>query len=291
MVNTPQPTRALLAQRRRPRGRRRHGDARGRAGRRVLDGDRARHARRGVASALLARLLTWAWEHGASHAYLQVDAQNHRRAGGVSQVRIRHRVHVSLLRAGREISAMSARMAASTRSRACSGDALLQEACDVRDRRVVHGRTGRRRDHRHRRQLGVVRARLRHLYERGEAGAARRARGDAARARRGVRSDGARDGGGCARAQPRAISRSRSRASRDRAAARPEKPVGMVCFAWAGTGLPTTAITRHFPGDRADVRRAAVVAALEGLIVCAEAISPPGPRRSGGLASNDRSMP
>jgi GNAT superfamily N-acetyltransferase len=32
---------------------------------------------RGAASALLARLLGWAWEHGASHAYLQVDAQNH----------------------------------------------------------------------------------------------------------------------------------------------------------------------------------------------------------------------
>jgi nicotinamide-nucleotide amidase len=53
-----------------------------------------------------------------------------------------------------------------------------------------------------------------------------------------------------------------------------EKPVGTVCFAWAGKGLPTTAITRHFPGGRADVRRAAVVAALEGLIVCAEAIGP-----------------
>ena len=54
----------------------------------------------------------------------------------------------------------------------------------------------------------------------------------------------------------------------------PEKPVGMVCFAWAGKGLPTTAITRYFPGGRSDVRRAAVVAALEGLIVCAQAIGP-----------------
>ncbi len=51
-----------------------------------------------------------------------------------------------------------------------------------------------------------------------------------------------------------------------------EKPVGTVCFAWAGRGLPTTAITRRFPGGRAEVRRAAVVAALEGLLVCAEAI-------------------
>jgi nicotinamide-nucleotide amidase len=53
-----------------------------------------------------------------------------------------------------------------------------------------------------------------------------------------------------------------------------DKPVGTVCFAWAGKGLPTTAITRHLPGGRAEVRRAAVVAALEGLIVCGEAIGP-----------------
>ncbi|MFO1324975.1 MAG: GNAT family N-acetyltransferase [Burkholderiales bacterium] len=33
--------------------------------------------RRGIASALVARLLTWAWEHGAAHAYLQVQADNH----------------------------------------------------------------------------------------------------------------------------------------------------------------------------------------------------------------------
>jgi len=32
--------------------------------------------RRGVASALVARLLAWAWERGARVAYLQVDAQN-----------------------------------------------------------------------------------------------------------------------------------------------------------------------------------------------------------------------
>jgi len=56
--------------------------------------------------------------------------------------------------------------------------------------------------------------------------------------------------------------------------ATPGKPVGMVCFAWAGKGLPTTAITRNFAGGRAEVRRAAVLAALEGLIVCADAIAP-----------------
>ena len=52
------------------------------------------------------------------------------------------------------------------------------------------------------------------------------------------------------------------------------KPVGTVCFAWAGRGLPTTALTRHFPGGRPDVRRAAVVAALEGLVVCAQSMAP-----------------
>ena len=49
-----------------------------------------------------------------------------------------------------------------------------------------------------------------------------------------------------------------------------EKPVGTVCFAWTGFGVPTVAITRHFPGDRAAVRRVSVVAALEGLLVWLE---------------------
>ena len=44
-----------------------------------------------------------------------------------------------------------------------------------------------------------------------------------------------------------------------------EKPVGMVCFAWADT-TGTRVATHHFPGDRAAVRRASVIAALEGLI-------------------------
>jgi N-acetylglutamate synthase len=33
---------------------------------------------RGIASGILATTLAWAWEHGATHAYLQVDADNHR---------------------------------------------------------------------------------------------------------------------------------------------------------------------------------------------------------------------
>ena len=33
---------------------------------------------RGIATGILATLLGWAWEHGATHAYLQVSADNHR---------------------------------------------------------------------------------------------------------------------------------------------------------------------------------------------------------------------
>lgn len=51
----------------------------------------------------------------------------------------------------------------------------------------------------------------------------------------------------------------------------PGKPVGMVCLAWAATGQPTVSVTRHFPGDRAQVREASVVAALEGLLAGLEA--------------------
>ena len=44
------------------------------------------------------------------------------------------------------------------------------------------------------------------------------------------------------------------------------KPVGMVCLAFARRGRPTEAVTCHFPGDRAAVREATVIAALEGVL-------------------------
>jgi len=47
--------------------------------------------------------------------------------------------------------------------------------------------------------------------------------------------------------------------------ATPGKPVGMVCLAWSKKGASTTVVTRHFAGDRTQVREASVVAALEGL--------------------------
>jgi nicotinamide-nucleotide amidase len=46
----------------------------------------------------------------------------------------------------------------------------------------------------------------------------------------------------------------------------PEKPVGMVCFAWAKSGATTAVATHHFPGDRQAVREASVAVALEGLL-------------------------
>ena len=48
-----------------------------------------------------------------------------------------------------------------------------------------------------------------------------------------------------------------------------QKPVGMVCLAWAESGEATRSATRQFAGDRAAVRLASTVAALEGLIEAA----------------------
>ncbi len=45
-----------------------------------------------------------------------------------------------------------------------------------------------------------------------------------------------------------------------------EKPVGTVCFAWAGENQETKTEKRHFEGDRQEVRRQAVEAALSGLL-------------------------
>ncbi len=46
----------------------------------------------------------------------------------------------------------------------------------------------------------------------------------------------------------------------------PDKPVGMVCFAWAGENLPCQSATQYFPGDRTAVRLQAVQYALQQLI-------------------------
>jgi nicotinamide-nucleotide amidase len=46
----------------------------------------------------------------------------------------------------------------------------------------------------------------------------------------------------------------------------PEKPLGMVCFAWAVTDGKINVQTRHFKGDRESVRRQSVIAALQGAV-------------------------
>jgi nicotinamide-nucleotide amidase len=44
-----------------------------------------------------------------------------------------------------------------------------------------------------------------------------------------------------------------------------QKPVGTVCFAWAG-GAEVASETRRFSGDRESVRRQSVIRALEGVL-------------------------
>lgn len=46
----------------------------------------------------------------------------------------------------------------------------------------------------------------------------------------------------------------------------PDKPLGMVCFAWAAQDAVLNAETRHFKGDRESVRRQSVIAALQGIL-------------------------
>jgi nicotinamide-nucleotide amidase len=49
----------------------------------------------------------------------------------------------------------------------------------------------------------------------------------------------------------------------------PDKPVGLVCFAWATRRSAATSVTHRFAGDRAAVRQASVIVALEGLLASA----------------------
>jgi nicotinamide-nucleotide amidase len=45
-----------------------------------------------------------------------------------------------------------------------------------------------------------------------------------------------------------------------------EKPVGTVCFAWAGKHFPVTSCTHHFHGDRNAIRQQAAIFMMAGLI-------------------------
>lgn len=46
----------------------------------------------------------------------------------------------------------------------------------------------------------------------------------------------------------------------------PDKPVGMVCFAWAAADQPVRCATSHFSGDRESIRKQAVETVLHGLL-------------------------
>lgn len=46
----------------------------------------------------------------------------------------------------------------------------------------------------------------------------------------------------------------------------PEKPVGTVCFAWAGENLPASACTHWFDGNRENVRQQAAIFMMASLI-------------------------
>jgi nicotinamide-nucleotide amidase len=45
-----------------------------------------------------------------------------------------------------------------------------------------------------------------------------------------------------------------------------EKPVGTVCMAWAIKDQPPLTVTLHFQGNREEIRRKAVEAALQGVL-------------------------
>ncbi|HEX8873836.1 MAG TPA: CinA family protein [Nitrosospira sp.] len=53
-----------------------------------------------------------------------------------------------------------------------------------------------------------------------------------------------------------------------------KKPVGMVCFAWMMKDGLARAETRHFSGNREEIRRQAVGGALEGVIDLLNSIPP-----------------
>jgi len=49
-----------------------------------------------------------------------------------------------------------------------------------------------------------------------------------------------------------------------------EKPLGMVCFAWAGRNCTSRVETKHFNGSRADIREQSVTYAIGQLILLIE---------------------
>ena len=44
-----------------------------------------------------------------------------------------------------------------------------------------------------------------------------------------------------------------------------EKPVGTVCFAWSGNGIASTSTTKHFSGNRQNIREQSILTLLNGI--------------------------
>ncbi len=44
-----------------------------------------------------------------------------------------------------------------------------------------------------------------------------------------------------------------------------EKPVGTVCFAWTGNGMLSSATTKHFSGNRQEIREQSIITLLNGI--------------------------
>ncbi|MBI5449981.1 MAG: nicotinamide-nucleotide amidohydrolase family protein [Gammaproteobacteria bacterium] len=51
-----------------------------------------------------------------------------------------------------------------------------------------------------------------------------------------------------------------------------DKPVGTVCLAWCAADHPGRTLTTHFTGDREAIRRQAVRAALDGVLILLEGL-------------------
>ena len=106
----------------------------------------------------------------------------------------------------------------------------------ARDGRILHRRHDRRALTDIAGSSSMCRSRLRHLFQRGQDGDARRLRGNARGTWRGIARDRAGNGGRRTGPFARRHRACRSPASPGRTAARPEKPVGLVWFGLAHAG-------------------------------------------------------
>ena len=299
--NTPQRTRALVAQRRWPHRRRR-------ASVMLEDGlagvfsmaTTAGHARPRRRDARSSRaLLAWAWEHGARTRTCRSMRRQRAGARRLPQVRLRDRVHVPLLRAaGRMRDDATPRIARSrgarrarSRARECASASTAESCTGGLVAGAITDIAG---------QLGwfergfVTYSNEAKIEMLGVPPATLDAHGAVSRSRPRARWPKAR----CA--QPRAARGGRHR--HRRAGRRQRRKAGRHGLLRAGParGVPHGGAPRALPGDRAAVRRAAVVAALEGLlgIGCGDLTDDRYGRAIGRrirpfgrLASNDRSMP